>query len=358
MQLVAIDIGFGFTKASDGSETVVFKSIYGDAPEIQFWMDLGERALTDYFHVTVDGKSCFVGDLAEQQSTAVSFTLDQERMMADYARLFALTATGLLLRNETAAEEPVRLVTGLPVGFYRQYHDRLRDALKGRHQITYHAPDGSRSLKRFQVEQVQLLPQPMGSALNLLMNDAGQISEKELARQKIGVVDIGFRTTDYMIVDRLRYVERSSRTMDTGVSKAFGIIAGRLRENSGVNVELYRLYPAVESGTIRMRGQAFSFAKIRDQIFAHLAATIVGDLERLWANDWDLETIVLTGGGAKELGPHIQALLAGNVRIAAARGDLRLANVQGYLKYGRHLARAAGEAPPTPPAGAPERAGA
>ena len=57
MQIVAIDIGFGFTKASDGKETVVFKSLYGDAPEIQFWMDFGERALTDYFHVTVDGKS-------------------------------------------------------------------------------------------------------------------------------------------------------------------------------------------------------------------------------------------------------------------------------------------------------------
>lgn len=339
MQIVAIDIGFGFTKASDGKETVVFKSLYGDAPEIQFWMDFGERALTDYFHVTVDGKSYFVGDLAEQQSTSVSFTLDQERMMSDYARLFALTVTGLLLKKDPVVEEPIHIVSGLPVGFYRQYHDRFRDTLKGRHQVVFHSPDGGRVAKKIQVEQVQLLPQPMGSALNLLMNDNGQISEKELARQKIGVVDIGFRTTDYLVVDRLRYVERSSRTMDTGVSKAFNIIAGKLRENSGVNVELYRLYGAVESGTIRMRGQAFSFAKIRDQIFAHLAATIVGDLERLWANDWDLETILLTGGGAKEIGPHIQALLPGNVRVAANRGDARLANVQGYLKYGRHLWR-------------------
>ena len=30
MQIIGIDVGFGFTKATDGQESVVFKSIYGD----------------------------------------------------------------------------------------------------------------------------------------------------------------------------------------------------------------------------------------------------------------------------------------------------------------------------------------
>ncbi|MGD8268420.1 MAG: hypothetical protein PVF55_09635, partial [Desulfobacterales bacterium] len=81
MQIIGIDVGFGFTKATDGQESVVFKSIYGDATEIQFWVDFQERSLTEYFHVTLDGKSYFIGDLAEQQSDAVAFTLDQERMI-------------------------------------------------------------------------------------------------------------------------------------------------------------------------------------------------------------------------------------------------------------------------------------
>ena len=37
MEVLRIDIGFGFTKATDGKETVIFKSIFGDASEIQFW---------------------------------------------------------------------------------------------------------------------------------------------------------------------------------------------------------------------------------------------------------------------------------------------------------------------------------
>ncbi len=337
MQIIGIDVGFGFTKATDGQESVVFKSIYGDATEIQFWVDFQERSLTEYFHVTLDGKSYFIGDLAEQQSDAVAFTLDQERMVADFARLFALTVAGLFMKTEEAPETPISIVSGLPVGFYRQYHDRFRDALKGRHTITYHSPDGGRITKKIQIDRVQLLPQPMGSLLNQLMSDSGEIVDTELAKQKTGVVDIGFRTTDYTVIDRLRYVERSSRTMDTGISKAYTVIANKLRENSGVNVELYRLYRAVQNGTIKMRGQGFNFAKIRDQIYTQLASTVAGDLDRIWSGDWDMDAILLTGGGCKELFPHLQPLVTGNIRTTPVQIDPRMTNVMGYYKYGRYL---------------------
>lgn len=351
MHCMGIDVGFGFTKATDGQETVVFKSIYGDATDIQFWFDFQDRSLTEYFHVSLDGKSYFVGDLAEQQSDAVSFTLDQERMAADFARLLALTVAGLFLKPEDTADASLQIVSGLPVGYYKQYHDRFRDTLKGRHTITYHSPDGGRMTKKFAVERVQLLPQPMGSVLNLLMDAGGRIVDNELARQKIGVVDIGFRTTDYMVIDRMRYIERSSRTLDTGIAKAYTVIANKLRENSGVNVELYRLFGAVRKGAIKMRGQGFSFAKIRDQIYAQLAATIAGDMDRLWAGDWDIDTIILTGGGCQELQAHLQPLITGNLRTMGANSDARLANAQGYLKYGRYLwDRAKPVASPTPPA--------
>ena len=339
MQIIGIDVGFGFTKATDGEETVVFKSIYGDATEIQFWVDVQDRHLTEYFHVTMDGKSYFVGDLAEQQSDVVSFTLDQDRMVTDFVRLFALTVAGLFLNKDQTSEEPLNIVSGLPVGFFKQYHDRFRDSLKGRHTIVYHSPEGDRLTRKFTIEGVQMLPQPMGSVLNLLMNADGKITDTELARQKIGVVDIGFRTTDYTIIDRLRYVERSSRTMDTGISKAYAVIANKLRENSGVNVELYRLFEPVRKGTIKMRGQGFNFAKIRDQVYAQLATTIAGDLDRLWANDWDIDTIVLTGGGCQDLATHLQPLITGNIRTAPNQQDPRLSNVEGYLKYGRYLWR-------------------
>ena len=125
--------------------------------------------------------------------------------------------------------------------------------------------------------------------------------------------------------------------MDSGIAKAYAVIANKLCEKSGVNVELYRLFDAVRKGAIKMRGQGFNFAKIRDQVFAQLATTIAGDMDRLWAGDWDIDTIVLTGGGCQDLAPHLQPLITGNIRTAPERDDPRLANVEGYLKYGRYL---------------------
>ncbi len=337
MQILGIDIGFGFTKATDGNETIVFKSLYGDATEIQFWVDFQDRSLTDYFHVSIDGKSYFVGELAEQQSGAVSFTLDQERMISDFMKIFALTVAGVLAGKEIPSDEPIRVVSGLPVSFFKQYKDSFREILKGQHSVTYHSPEGGRMVKKFLIEEVSLLPQPMGSLLNLMMSEDGSISDPELARSKLGVVDIGFRTTDYTIIDRLRYVERGSRTMDTGIAKAFGVIASKLRENSGVNVELYRLYQAVEAGAIKMRGQGFNITKIRDQVYQQLAGTIAGDLDRLWSNDWDVEQILLTGGGAMALASQIQPMISGNVKPVSVEADARLNNVRGYVKYGRYL---------------------
>ena len=81
MKILGIDIGFGFTKATNGRDTLVFKSLFGDASDLQFWMDFGPQGISDFFNVTIDGRSYFIGDLAEQQSNVLNFTLDQEKLI-------------------------------------------------------------------------------------------------------------------------------------------------------------------------------------------------------------------------------------------------------------------------------------
>jgi plasmid segregation protein ParM len=170
------------------------------------------------------------------------------------------------------------------------------------------------------------------------MNDKGTIINGDLAKQKVGVVDIGFRTTDFCIFDQLRYVERGSSTTDTGISKCFSIISRKLREEcGGLNIELYRMYKAIQTGLIRVRGDEFNIAKLRDLTFTNAARVIAGDIERIWADDWDIDAIILTGGGAMELAEHLQPLIVGNVIPVKHNVDLRLSNVEGYLKYGRFL---------------------
>ncbi len=334
MKINAIDIGFGFTKATNGKDFNIFKSIMGEAMDFHIPVNILTDDIADWLHIMLDGQNYFVGDFAEQQSNARHFTLDQEKFVADFARVLALTALGRL--NDEYV--PINLVSGLPVGFYRNYHRRLANTLAGSHEITFQMSNGSKEIRRLNIDKVKIIPQPLGSLLNLIMNDKGAIVNGDLARQKVGVIDIGFRTTDFCIFHQLRYVERGSTTTNTGLSKCFGLVANKLQEECGsVNIELYRMYKAIQTGIIRIRGKEFNIAKLRDLTFANAARVIADDMDRLWVDDWDMDTIIVTGGGAMELAKYLQPLIVGNVIPIKHNVDLRLSNVEGYLKYGRFL---------------------
>ena len=344
MQVLGIDIGFGFTKATNGKDTLIFKSIFGEDADIQFWADFGKDTPTDHIHVTIDGKSYFIGDLAEQQSSVLHFTLDQEKLITDFVKILSLTVAGMFIDDQGGPiNVPINLVSGLPIGFFKQNHERFHELLTGHHRITFHAHDGQETTKELYINKVRMLPQPLGSVLNLLMDDTGKITNRTLASQKVGVVDIGFRTTDFTILDRLRYIDRGSRTMETGISKAFSVIANKLREKCGINVELYRLYNAAEAGSIKMRGHGFNFIKIRDQVYSQLATSIANDIDRLWADDWDIDAIILTGGGCRDLIQYLQPNITGNIIPVDFNVDPRLNNVLGYLKYGQYVWGEAGD---------------
>ena len=343
MQILGIDVGFGFTKATNGKDTFIFKSIFGEDADIQFWADFGDDTPTDHIHVTIDGKSYFIGDLAEQQSSVLHFTLDQEKLITDYVKILSLAVAGMFLDKGEAINVPINLVSGLPIGFFKQNHERFDELLTGHHSVTYHSQNGQDTTKELYINKVRMLPQPLGSVLNLLMDDNGKIVNKTLANQKIGVVDIGFRTTDFTILDRLRYIDRGSRTMESGIAKGFSVIANKLREKCGVSVELYRLYNAAETGSIKMRGNRVNFVKIRDEVYSQLAASIANDIDRLWAADWDIDAIILTGGGCRDLAQYLRPQITGNIIPVETNRDPRLNNVLGYIKYGHSVWGEAGD---------------
>ena len=289
---LGLDVGFGFTKATDGTNSVTFKSLVGEATDIQFWSTMITHEQVENLHVTVDGKQFFVGDMAEKQSSVRYFTLDQSVLFENSLKVLALTAMGVF-KGDTSQ---LNLVTGLPVGYYKQYKEKIMNTLKGMQRVTFHNQDGARTEKSFMVNRLQVMPQPFGTLFHLIMNDQGRIINPELARQKVGIVDVGFRTTDIVIADKLRYVERGSKTSDTGIAKAFSIIARKLMERTGIAVELYRLYESVSKGSIRIKGKEFLLKELKEQVLGQLATMITQDLERLWTDDWDIDTILLTGG--------------------------------------------------------------
>ncbi|MDQ6963095.1 MAG: ParM/StbA family protein [Mariprofundaceae bacterium] len=334
MEIIGLDIGFGFTKASNGKKSLIFKSVYGEATDFQYREPLldGDR-LEQYLQIDIDGNSYFVGELAERQSTNRFFTLDQAQFMDQPSRILALAAMSNLVESNQA----VKLVLGLPISHYRKYKQKLHDLLKTTHDIIITDSKGLCREKKIKVADVRVIPQPFGSIMNYMLNDQGKMSEQRFSKEKIGIIDVGFCTTDYTISDKTRYSERGSMSVQTGMSKAFAIIATRLKDISGVNVELYRLFDSVHSGSIKIRGKSYDLKKVSQQALGQLAASIASDANRLWADDWDMDEIIVTGGGGAVLAPFIQPLLEGNMLSLNPSHDYRLNNVQGYCKFGKSV---------------------
>lgn len=334
MRILGADIGFGYTKATDGRQFQIFKSLVGEAVQVQFGDSLlPAGAPQPPRHFEIGDERVFVGELAERQSRGRGFTLDPALFLEHYAKTLALAAIAPYVDHG----DPVRLVTGLPISFYRKHKDALTTLLQNRHTINIINGAGEAEEKQIFIERVRVIPQPFGSMFNQMLDDAGKPMSQRFITEKIGVIDVGFRTTDYTISDRTRYSERGSASSDSGMSMAYSAIANVLQEKSGVNVEVYRLYEATQRGTLKIKGTRYDLRPLLERALTQLATRIATEVTRLWADDWDVDAIVLTGGGGAVLAPYLQKLLEGEVLPMPVDEDARLNNVFGYWKYGQHI---------------------
>lgn len=334
--IIGIDIGFGFTKATDGKTFQIFKSIYGEAIDFQFKESLLRNSPEQDEHIQIDigGTSYFVGELAERQSSNRQFTLEQTQFVSTSTRTLALAA---ISRFVTKERQSFKVVVGLPIGHYRQYKDEVRKILRQSHNITITNQQGISQEVLIGINDVKVIPQPIGTVMDRLLDDVGKPNDMRFASEKIGIIDVGFSTCDYTISDKARYSERGSLTTQNGISKAFEVISSKLKDNCGINIELYRLFEAIETGSIKIRGKGYDLRKITQVAFQQLAANIASDANRIWSDDWDMDAIMITGGGGAVLAPYLQPLLEGVIIPIEQDLDYRLHNVRGYNKYGRNV---------------------
>ncbi len=333
MQVLGIDLGFGFTKATNGERELVIKSVIGESEALYAGRVAGIRNDAQHLHLELEDSSIFVGELAERQSALRSFTLDQERFITEAAKPLAL-AVGSVLADQT---QPIRLVTGLPISTFRDKADELARLLKGRHSFVTIASDGERKRVVLDFAEVHVIPQPFGSLYNMVLGADGTVSDPSVQREKIGVIDVGFHTTDFTVSDRTTFIERGSASTESGIGRAFSTIAAKLREKSGVSVEVYRLYDAMESRRIKVRGNEYDLTRLVEHVLSQLATDLASEANRLWADEWDMDSIVITGGGGAVLAPYLAPLLSGRVLPVDETADARLMNVRGYHKFGRYL---------------------
>ncbi len=344
---VGIDLGYGFLKATNGSRDIVFPSVVGLGADIAYRSELSLYTQEeDNLVVELEGARYFVGSLAVRQSEIAARSLAEDRPGDWSARVLFLTALGLVIDGPTGH---ANIVTGLPPAHYRLYRDALVDIMLGEHRVVLHA--GGRPVeKSIVVENVRVVPQPFGTVFDLFLDRAGTVQQPDLAASRVGVIDIGFRTTDLVVADRLDYVERLSVTTTTGLGTAYALIADAMQREFGLTRENYELDGIVLSGRLRSGGRMHDISALRDEAFREVARKIITEVESVWQKD-DLDVVYITGGGGQALAGFLLDALPDAALAPAAQA----ANVHGYWKLSNKLFGSSGGFVPSLAAADPMR---
>lgn len=328
MKHVGIDVGYGYTKAADGVREVMFPSVIGRAERIRYQSDLrGEVGQSNGLSLGVDGSEYFVGELALRQSRVQFTLLDRSRTTSDQLKLLFLAALSELTGR---GHEEVQVVTGLPVEYY-QDRELLAGQLLGRHRVSRNGSE-----QAFSVQAVKVIPQPFGTLFWKILSDDGYIVDERLARARVGIVDVGVYTTDYVLVDWLTYIEKGSGSIPVAMSTAYGLLAREILDQYGLELTLHNIDACVRTRSVRVYGARQDIGPLVDSVLEGVAEEIVSKARTLWGEGRDLDAVMVTGGGAEALGRYFHQVYP-HARVVP---DPAMANVRGFFKYANRVFRA------------------
>ncbi|HEX6988140.1 MAG TPA: ParM/StbA family protein [Bacillota bacterium] len=331
MKRVGVDLGYGYVKLSSGETELSFPSVVGVGQHLHYQSELRihQDPLAN-MTVEVGGNRYFVGDLAIRQSGIAARSLDADRVGDRNAQVLLLAGLGMLT---TWDKEAYAVVTGLPTSAFAADAERWQEALKGIHQVQF-GTNGVVKPREIEIAKVRVIPQPFGSLYDQVLDAQGNVVDQDLAAMRIGIVDIGFKTSDLVVADGLEYIDHLSRSTTTAMSTAYDLIAEELRRTLHVHRENYELDRVIREGKIRLAGKVHDLADARVHAFRSVAAKILTEIESLW-DFQSLDMIMITGGGGAALAQY----LTGEFPHAHVVKDPQMANARGYRKFAQHLFR-------------------
>ena len=320
---VGIDVGYGHTKAlSSAGACAVFPSAVGVADPQAFRLQVNGRAAPRAQEplVCLDGVSYLVGESARRHARTVVQPRDRAWLDSLPYRILWHAA----LEHVVPAEMTISIVTGLPVSFYHD-RERLQQVIRqvlAQRQITASA--------------VHVVPQPFGSFFDAVLDPQGTIIDESRILAHLGLIDVGYFTTDLVEVQELEYVQKGSGSIEVGVATMIDTLRAVVTEQYGRALSPHEVEQVLRTAHVRLAGREHNVQELCAHAVREVALAIVTYARQLWGSGEQLDQVLLTGGG----GPLIQPLARDSFAAFAVAPTPHLANARGYVRYalygGRH----------------------
>lgn len=227
----------------------------------------------------------------------------------------------------------VDVSTGLPTSDYMQPPaiTALAKAIKGDHSVTVNGKP-----LNIRVNNLFILPQSLGTVLNEIADDKGDIIETPLTKADIGVVDVGGGT---ILIDSLRkmnLVENKRMQLEQGAYTLYDALQ-KVISNAGYNISTYELERVIRKGNKEERYEWSPDGVKLIDITAHVmkqrklfTRNIANAIKTAFKGFGRMQTLLITGGGANLL---IKEDFVEELPIAKFVKNSEIASLYGFRKY-------------------------
>ncbi len=316
--VVAVDVGYGYVKAAgaEGRRVSWPTTLRRRAPGGGY-AALGQAA----------GRRVRVQRPGAEPAEYQAGEAGRRAWAADAADRAGYDVQVLAAAAALGAAGDTDVLLGLPLALWVQQPQRraLRDALEGI-EATVAVNGGPEA--RISIRSVRVLPQGAGAFQWALRQDPS------LARRPVGLIDVGYRTTDYLVMRRvatgLAPDEASCGSADLGAGQVYERVRAALSEEAAVLVPEGAVEDAIGNygGQMFLRGREVDTGAQVEEATRTLAAEVTEEIRRAWGDRLPLlGAVLLSGGGGEAVAPFLRDLHP----LARPMPDALWANALGFL---------------------------
>ncbi|WP_404456836.1 plasmid segregation protein ParM (plasmid) [Virgibacillus necropolis] len=340
MKVFAFDVGNGFVKAKNEKRTMIAPSCFAKEK------DLGESTVneleekTDYqvYKSTLDQDNSYVWgngikDAVEPDKLIHTYT-HEERYEQKRFKLLAEFILAELASDFDEAHLDVTVVTGLPSKEIKSAAEqKLRDFFLGNHVITRNGKE-----MVVNVKEIRILEQPLGTLLNLYMNDNGKI-HKDLKRTTISVLDFGAGTTILDTYKNMKRIQNDSKTYYQGMNDVYTNITNKVQEkHDAKSLDETMIEDGIRDNyTITFSARKkIPFKTESDESTQEFVEHMISNIDRTLTNRDHIDKFIITGGGSQIVGQQYKKAF-GEESLEIVENS-QFANVDGFFKFAQALA--------------------
>lgn len=344
---VGVDVGHGYVKAvNERSDQVIFPSVISSRVpgaiglKDGFGELVGEEVdrlnlknLRVRYYKEGSQQDFYVGMKALLSDINTELLLSDDKFREEEELIKALVAVALLTDTKTPT---IDIGIGLPVSKYERYKEDLKEMFKGTHRIMLMDRGSGIFLEKdITISGLLIMQQSLATLYDHVFLEDGSVEKGRMKalRGKVGIIDVGTRTTDVVLVEDSILNESYSYTLDEGMAEVLKAVSNRIQEElylpvlkSSAQVEKILIH---QQGIYCYQGREYDLLPLFKEEMEVVAEQILRSIKTEWKDHFNELSCTLVGGGGLEI---FREYFSSRIYNMKEPREPQFANARGYLK--------------------------